>query len=66
MKNPLIMYADMESLLEKIYTYHSNSEKPLTIKINKRSLDVHYLGIVHLMSQKPNIITTNNIEKRTV
>ena len=66
MKIPLIMYADMEPLLEKICTYQSNSEKSSTIKVSTRFLDVHYLRIVHLMSQKPNIIITIIIKKNTV
>ena len=35
MKVPSIIYADLESLLEKMNTYHNNPEKPSTTKINK-------------------------------
>ena len=34
MKAPFIIYADLDSLLEKRSTYHSNSEKSSTTKIN--------------------------------
>ena len=49
MKVPFIIYADTESLLEKIDTCHCNSEKPPTNKINKHttsgySLCRHYRG----------------------
>ena len=37
MKVPLIIYADMESLLEKIGTCYNNPEKSSTIKINKHT-----------------------------
>ena len=36
-KFPFIIYADMESLLEKIGTCHNNPEKPSTTKINKHA-----------------------------
>ena len=35
MKVLFIIYADLESLLEKMSTYHNNLEKVLTIKINE-------------------------------
>ena len=35
MKVPFIVYADLESLLEKMSTCHSNSEKSSAIKINE-------------------------------
>ena len=35
MKVPFIVYADVESLLEKMSTCHSNSEKSSAIKINE-------------------------------
>ena len=35
MKIPFIIYADMESLLEKISTYLNNPKKSLTTKISK-------------------------------
>ena len=37
MKVPFIIYADLESLLEKMNTCHNNPEKPSTIKINKHT-----------------------------
>ena len=37
MKAPFIIYADLESLLEKISTCHDNSEKLSTTKINKHT-----------------------------
>ena len=35
MKVLFIIYADLESLLEKMSTYHNNLEKVLTIKVNE-------------------------------
>ena len=37
MKVPFFTHADLESLLEKISTYHNNPEKPSTIIINKHT-----------------------------
>ena len=37
MKVPFIIYADMESLLEKLDTCHHNPEKSSTIKIKKHT-----------------------------
>ena len=37
MKVPFIIYADLESLLEKINNCHNNPEKSSTIKINKHT-----------------------------
>ena len=37
MKIPFIIYADLESLLEKINTCHNNSKKSSTSKINKHT-----------------------------
>ena len=37
MKVPFIIYADVESLLEKINTCHNNTEKSSTTKINKHT-----------------------------
>ena len=36
-KVPFIIYADVESLLEKMSTYHNNTEKSSTIKINEHT-----------------------------
>ena len=38
MKVPFIIYADLESLLEKMNTCHNNLEKSSTTKINKNTL----------------------------
>ena len=35
MRAPLVIYADLESLLEKMSTCHNNPEKLSTTKINK-------------------------------
>ena len=37
MKVPFIIYADLESLLEKMITCHNNPEKSSTTKINKNT-----------------------------
>ena len=37
MKVPFIIYADLESLLEKMSTCHNNPEKSSTTKINKHT-----------------------------
>ena len=37
MKVPFIIYADLESLLEKMNTCYDNPEKSSTIKINKHT-----------------------------
>ena len=37
MKIPFIIYANMESLLEKIDTCHNNPEKSSVIKLNKHT-----------------------------
>ena len=37
MKFSFIIYADLESLLEKMNTYHNNPKKPSAIKINKHT-----------------------------
>ena len=37
MKAPFIIYADLESLLEKMNTCHNNSKKSSTTKINKHT-----------------------------
>ena len=37
MKAPFIVYADRESLLEKMNTCHNNPEKLSTTKINKHT-----------------------------
>ena len=37
MKVPIVIYADTESLLEKMDTYDNNPEKSLTTKVNKHT-----------------------------
>ena len=37
MKVPFIIYADLESLLEKMSTCHNNPKKSSTTKINKHT-----------------------------
>ena len=43
MKVPFIIYAGLESLLEKMNTCHNNPEKSSTTKINKHTLSVYSL-----------------------
>ena len=43
MKAPFIIYADLESLLEKIDTCYDNPEKSSTTKINKHRLSGYSL-----------------------
>ena len=42
-KVPLIIYADLESLLEKMNSCHNNPKKPSTTKINKHTLSGYSL-----------------------
>ena len=51
MKVPFIIYAGLESLLEKMNTFHNNPEKSSTTKINKHtpsgySLYLHCLDLI--------------------
>ena len=43
MKVPFIIYADLESLLEKMNTCHNNPEKSSTTKINKHTPSAYSL-----------------------
>ena len=43
MKVPFIIYADLESLLEKRNTCHNNPEKSSTTKINEHTLSCYSL-----------------------
>ena len=43
MKVPFIIYADLESLLEKVDTCHYNPKKSSTTKINKHTLSGYSL-----------------------
>ena len=68
MKVSFIIYADMESLLEKMSTCHNNPKTSSTTKINnhlqkKHLLVTHCLHIVHLMQQKVSLVY---IEVKTV
>ena len=51
-KAPFIIYADLESLLEKMSCCHNNTEKLSTTKINIYPLVIHCLHTAHLMQQK--------------
>ena len=65
MKITFIIYADIESLIEKIDSCHSNPEKLSTTKINKHKLLVIYHShIVHLMTQKNTIIIEVKIVRK--
>ena len=53
MKAPFVIYADLESLLEKMSTCHNNPTKSSTTKkINTQFLVIHCLQNAHLMLQK--------------
>ena len=56
MKVLFIIYADLESLLEKMNTCHNNPEKSSTTKINIHHLVIHCLHNVHLIQQKISLI----------
>ena len=57
MKVPFIIYADLESSLEKMNTCHKYPEKSSTTKINKHtSLVIRCLHTVHLIQQKISLI----------
>ena len=43
MKVPFIIYADLESLLEKMNTCHNNPKKSSATKINKHALSEYSL-----------------------
>ena len=57
MKAPFIIYADLESLLEKMSTCYDSPEKSSTAKINKHTPS-GYLRTVHLMKEKVRLIIT--------
>ena len=57
MRLPLIIYGDLECLLEKMNTRHNNPEKSSTTKIkNTHHLVIHCLHTVHLIQQKASLI----------
>ena len=45
MKVPFIIYADLESLLEKINTCHNNPEKASITKIKSRKILEYYIHL---------------------
>ena len=64
MKTPFIIYANLESLLEKISTCHNNPNESSTVKINKHIPSGYsFFTPVRLMLQKIDIII---IEIKTV
>ena len=57
MKVPFIIYAYVESLIEKMNTCNNNPEKSSTTKINKHTpLVLHYLHTAHLIQRKISLI----------
>ena len=54
MKVPFIIYADLESLLEKTSTSHNNPKKLSTTKINKHTASGY--SLFHLMQEKLSLI----------
>ena len=59
LKAPAIIYADLECLLEKMYSCQNNPEKSYTEKkLNIRLLVIQYLQVVCLTQQKTNLIVT--------
>ena len=52
MKVPFIVYADIESLLEKINTCHNNRKKSSTTRKNKHTPSVSFVKIQKSMQQK--------------
>ena len=49
MKVPFIIYVDLDSLLEKMNTCHSNPKKSSTTKINKHIPSGYWLFIVYTL-----------------
>ena len=59
MKIPFIIYADTESMLEKIHTCDTNLTKSFTSKTKNIKLVVlHYSHTVHLIATKASKIST--------
>ena len=57
MEAPFIIYADLESLLEKMDTCYNNPRKSSTTKLNKHTVSgFHFLRNVHLIQQKISLI----------
>ena len=59
LKPPFIIYADLECLLEKMYSCQNNFEKVYTEKkLSIRLLVIQYIQVVRLSPQKINLIVT--------
>ena len=59
LKVPIIIYANLECLLEKMHLCQNNLEKSYTVKkLSIRFLVIQYLQVVHLTHQKTNLIVT--------
>ena len=60
LKAPFIIYADLECLLEKMYSCQNNPEKSYTEKkkLSIRLLVIQYLQNVRLTQQKITLIVT--------
>ena len=65
MKVPFIIYADLESLLEKMNTCHNNPEKSSATKINIQPLVIHCLHTVYLIQHKVTFIIEVKIARKT-
>ena len=62
-----MIYADLECLLEKMYSCENNPENCYTEKkLSIRLLAIHCLQIIHLMQQIINLIVTEaNIVRKS-
>ena len=62
-----MIYADLERLLEKMYSCENNPENCYTEKkLSIRLLAIHCLQIIHLMQQIINLIVTEaNIVRKS-
>ena len=59
LKAPLMIYADLECLLEKMHSCENNPENCCTEKkLSIRLLAIHCLQIIYLMQQRINLIVT--------
>ena len=59
LKAPFVIYLDLEWLLLKMLSCQNNPKNSYTErKLYMNLLTGHYLGIVHLMQQKANLIIT--------
>ena len=63
LKGPFIIYADLECLLLKIYTWKNNPEKSYTEKkVKHKPSGYSLINVVHLINQKLNRLI---IEEKT-